>query len=509
MLASAIILFRETLEAALIIGIVLSATRNLPKSGVWVMAGIGAGLAGAFVVALFAQQLSSLAEGTGQELFNALVLLTACVMLGWHNVWMAQHGRALAANSASMGRRVSEGERHMSALAVVVGLAVLREGSEVVLFMGGLLAAGSAAHSMLWGSLVGLAAGILAGGLVYAGLVRIPLRHFFSVTSLIILLLAAGLAGQAAAYLIQAGILPSLIEPLWDSSPIISDSSLAGEVLGVMVGYTARPSLMQMIVWALALLIIGGLMWRQRQRDRRSLRDAVAASLVLLLLAPALAPSTARADHIIYSPIVDFGETEIELRGHHDFDSNDDKDGAAKYKFDVGHGFTQRWFTELVLEYEKPAQGSGELEAIEWENIFQLTEQGRYFADFGMLLEYVYALEDEGHDKIEAGPLMQMEMGRNIWTTNLIFEKELGSGAEDEIEWEFATRLQRRVSPRFQPALELYAEEDEMQLGPAILGSLPIGKGPSSFAWEFGALVGLTSDTPDFTLRFLIEAEFY
>jgi FTR1 family protein len=508
MLASAIILFREALEAALIIGIVLSATRSLPRRGLWVCGGIAAGLLGSFVVALFAQQLSGLAEGTGQELFNALVLLTACVMLGWHNVWMAQHGRELAANSASMGRQVSDGERHMSALAIVVGLAVLREGSEVVLFIGGLLAAGSAANEMLWGSLAGLAAGIFAGGLVYAGLVRIPLKHFFTVTGWIILLLAAGLAAQAAAFLIQAGILPALIEPIWDTSGIISQGNLLGEVLGVMVGYTARPSLMQMLVWALTILVIGGLMWRQRRRERMAAAGALAAC-VLGLLAPALAPSTAQADHIIYSPIVDFGETEVEFRGHYDFDSDDDKDGAQKYKLDVGHGFTQRWFTELVLEYEKPAQGSGELEALEWENIIQLTEQGEYFADFGLLLEYVYALEDDGHDKIEAGPLMQMDLGRNVWTTNLIFERELGSGAEDEIEWEFASRIMRRISPRFQPAIELYAEEDEMQLGPAILGNVPMGGGPNSFAWEFGALVGLTSDTPDFTLRFLIEAEFY
>lgn len=506
MLASAVILFRESLEAALIIGIVMSATRSLPRRGAWVLAGIGVGIGGSFVVALFAQQLSALAEGTGQELFNALVLLTACAMLGWHNVWMAQHGRVLAANSASMGRQVRDGERHMSALAIVVGLAVLREGSEVVLFTGGLLAAGSAATAMLWGSVLGLAAGILAGVLVYAGLVRIPLKHFFSVTSWVILLLAGGLAGQAAAFLVQAGILPALVEPIWDSSGILTSDSLFGQVLGVMVGYAERPSLMQMLFWAMTIMIIGALMWRKR--ERLAPRRAVAASMLIVLL-PALAASPARADHIIYSPIVDFGETEVELRGHYDFDSNDSSDGAAKYKVDIGHGFTQNWFTELVFEYEKPAQGSGELEAIEWENILQLTEQGRYFADFGLLLEYSYALEDEGHDKIEAGPLMQMEMGRNLLTSNLIFERGIGSGADNEIEWEFATRIQRRISPYFQPGIELYADEDELQVGPSMLGSFRIGEGPEKFGWEFAALAGTNNDTPDFTLRFLIEAEFY
>lgn len=230
--------------------------------------------------------------------------------------------------------------------------------------------------------------------------------------------------------------------------------------------------------------------------------------IFIAFVAGAVLIQPARASHIIYSPGVDYGETEIEFRGHYDLDTDDRKDGAASYKFDVGHGFTNNWFSELVFKYTKPAQDSGDLEALEWENIIQLTEQRKHFADLGLLLEYVYAVEDDGHDKIEAGPLMQMLIGENLWTTNLVLQRQLGSGADSDIDWEFATRVHRPLSPRFQPGIEFYAKEDEMQLGPAFLGDFPKVAGRTTFGWQLGALLGLTNDTPDFTLRFLLEAEF-
>jgi high-affinity iron transporter len=270
MLATGIILFRETLEAALIISIILTATRGLTHRGLWVGLGILAGIAGAFVVALFAQQISDMAEGTGQEVFNASVLFAACVMLGWHNIWMASHGRKLAAEVKKAGVAVQSGERHMSTLAVVVGLAVLREGAEVVLFVTGILAGGTEMMSMLSGAGLGLLAGVIFGFLLYKGLMRIPLRYFFSVTSWLILLLAAGLASQAAGYLIQAGKLPALKYPLWDSSAILSDGSIMGTVLHSLMGYTSRPSGMQLIFWLGTLALIWTLMWRVQKKEKQS-----------------------------------------------------------------------------------------------------------------------------------------------------------------------------------------------------------------------------------------------
>src|SRR5437764_1638657 len=133
MLAALIIVFREVFEAGLIIGIVLAVTRAVPGRGWWISAGVLGGALGACIVAVFTGGLSDAFEGSGQELFNAAILGLAVVMLTWHNVWMARHGRELAAEMRAAGEAVAAGKSSLFALAVVVGVAVFREGAEVVL----------------------------------------------------------------------------------------------------------------------------------------------------------------------------------------------------------------------------------------------------------------------------------------------------------------------------------------------------------------------------------------
>src|SRR5207245_11065709 len=142
--------------------------------GHWVAAGVLLGTLGAGIVALFAEAIANAFEGSGQELLNASVLGAAVVMLMWHNAWMARHGREMAAEMAAVGAAVSAGKRPMTALAAVVGLAVLREGSEVVLFLYGILAAGTSGSSLLAGGVLGLAAGAAFTALTYYGPLSIP-----------------------------------------------------------------------------------------------------------------------------------------------------------------------------------------------------------------------------------------------------------------------------------------------------------------------------------------------
>src|SRR5271167_909506 len=103
MLATAIIVFREVLEASLVVGIVLAASRGVAGRGVWVSSGIAGGLLGAALVAACAGAIAAAVNGIGQELFNAAILFTAVAMLGWHNVWMNSHGRELAAAAGALG----------------------------------------------------------------------------------------------------------------------------------------------------------------------------------------------------------------------------------------------------------------------------------------------------------------------------------------------------------------------------------------------------------------------
>ncbi|MBI3274742.1 MAG: FTR1 family protein, partial [Methylocystis sp.] len=196
MIGALIIVFREVIEAGLVIGIVLAVTRGARGSKRWIAGGVLAGVAGAGLVAMFAEALSAAIAGKGQELFNAGVLALTVVMLVWHNIWMAGHGRALARELSDVGRAVVAGDRSFVALTVVVGLAVLREGSEVALFLYGILASGETAWNLLAGGLAGLGLGALVSVLTFLGLVTIPPRHLFTVTSALITLLAAGLAAQ-------------------------------------------------------------------------------------------------------------------------------------------------------------------------------------------------------------------------------------------------------------------------------------------------------------------------
>jgi high-affinity iron transporter len=263
MLATAIIVFREVLEAALIIGIVAAATRSVPGRSAWLAAGIVAGIAGAGMVALGTERIAALASGVGQELFNATVLGIAVLMLAWHNLWMTSHGAELAKNARDVGADVRDGRRERSVLLIVVGLAVLREGSETVLFLYGIAAGeGGGSLSMLAGGVVGVAGGAAVGYLLYRGLLRIPLKWFFTATAVLVLFLAAGMASQAARFLIQADVLPSLATPLWDTSAVLPQSSIVGTLLHGLVGYDARPAGMQLIFYVLVLVAIAaGMMW--------------------------------------------------------------------------------------------------------------------------------------------------------------------------------------------------------------------------------------------------------
>lgn len=274
MLAALVIVFREAIEAGLIVGIVLAATKGVTQRGRYVGFGILGGALGACLVAAFAGGLSHLFAGTGQDLFNASVLLTAVVMLAWHNVWMSSHGRAITTEMKNVGAAVATGERTLMALTIVVGVAVLREGSEVVLFLYGIASqGGTSAASMLTGGVLGLGAGAVLSALMYFGLLAIPTRRLFAVTSALITLLAAGMASQAVLFLQSAGYLQVLMTPMWDTSWILPQEgegvvAIIGRMLHTLIGYSDSPNGLQLIAYAVTVVTIGVLMQLIGRRSR-------------------------------------------------------------------------------------------------------------------------------------------------------------------------------------------------------------------------------------------------
>jgi high-affinity iron transporter len=274
MLGALVIVFREVLEAGLIVGIVMAATRGVPGRGRWIMIGIAGGVLGAGVVAMFAGVISDAFQGSGQELFNASVLGVAVVMLMWHNAWMARHGREIADEMRRVGIAVSEGTKPLTALAVVVGLAVLREGSEVVLFLYGIMASGTSGSALLIGGLLGIVGGAAFTALTYFGLLAIPNRYIFSVTSWLIALLAAGMAAQSVQFLNNAGVVEALSQTVWDTSWLLSEKSFVGRLLHILIGYTERPTVMQLLVYVAILIAMYVLMRIARPSPRRPMPAA-------------------------------------------------------------------------------------------------------------------------------------------------------------------------------------------------------------------------------------------
>ena len=520
MFATALIVFREVLEAALIIGIVLAACRGIPRRGLMVSGGITAGLAGAVVVAAAAGTIAEAASGMGQEILNACILGAAVLMLGCHNIWMSRHGREIARHMGSVGRNIAHGAAPVWMLGTVIALAVLREGSEVVLFLYGVAAGGADSGQMLAGGAAGLATGAMVGSLVYFGLLGIPLRYFFAVTSVMILLVAAGLASQAAGMLLQAGLLPPLGEPLWDTSSLVADGSISGRLLQALIGYSARPAGIQVLSYVVTLFAIGGLMkfiGRMSSTSGSHAVTALGAAAIAAMLAVSMPQNSEAAPFKVYSPRVDKGENELEYRGFHDFDKDDSRDGGEKHVFAVGRGFTDYWFSELYSVYAKEPEASFKHDAFEWENLFQLTEQGKYWADFGLLTEY--ELTDHGPDEIALAPIIEKTVDRWVGTLNLFFERQIGTEAGAGTIFAYAARVKYLLNSRFEPAIEAFGEPgrinhagefngQEHWVGPAFYGAVGLG-GTHKLVYSAAYLFGETSVSSDNRAILRLEYEFF
>ncbi|WP_142501530.1 FTR1 family protein [Klebsiella sp. 2680] len=256
MLATLLIVFREVLEAGLVISIILAACKGVTIK-MQIITGILAGICGAVLLALFTNQLENMLYGIGQEVFNAVILLLAVVMLSWQVLWMSIKGKQLANESRSEAEKIlARGGRYF-AITVIVAIAVLREGSEIVLFLYSLsLSSGISHTSMLAGGIAGIVCGALVSWALYSGLILIPLRYIFMVSNFVLVIIAAGLASQAVGILASVDILPDLGAQVWNSAFLLSDNSWAGNLARTIFGYTATPMGIQICSWVLVFVVV-------------------------------------------------------------------------------------------------------------------------------------------------------------------------------------------------------------------------------------------------------------
>jgi high-affinity iron transporter len=271
MFAAALIVFRESLEAALFVGIVAAATRQMAGRTRWLGAGVGIGVLGALLLAFMAQRVSGWFDGLGQDIVNIAVLSVALTMLLWHCIWVAGHSKDMAVQARSLGASVQQGQRKPWALLTAVALAVLREGAETVLFVGGALtgSTGTSTPEVALSCVVGLGLGVGAGTIIYGGLSRIPTRHVFAATNVLIAILAGSIASQLVKALTQAGFIERWSSPVWDTSRALAPDSALGTFLHALIGYDARPSAAQLASYiaVLALIYAGSRLLRPSPRS--------------------------------------------------------------------------------------------------------------------------------------------------------------------------------------------------------------------------------------------------
>lgn len=236
---------------------------------------------------------------------------------------------------------------------------------------------------------------------------------------------------------------------------------------------------------------------------------AALVALFAATLAAGLTPPRAEAGPAdkVYKPVVEYSETEIELRGGYIKD-----DGPANttqaYVVDFGYGVTPWWFTEAVVEIEKLPGESLEAEEVEWENIFQLTEPGEYFVDLGLFAEAKIPTESGHPYALEIGPMFQKEFGHLVTNLNVLAEREFGTNAAKETEVGYRFQARYRSDTALNLGVQAFGEEDAHLAGPAVFGMGKMGQ-RSKYKWDAAVLAGLTDDAEDWRLRWELEFEFF
>ena len=251
----------------------------------------------------------------------------------------------------------------------------------------------------------------------------------------------------------------------------------------------------------------------RQENTRRSLTASIAVAAALLLQAPVVEADPAAKVHL---PGVVQGEVEFELHGGQQWWRDSEDDRERQFVGEIGYGVTSWWKTELGAGTTRLPGQSYKLDEIEWENIFALTEPGRYWMDLGLFAELAYD-HPVGRKAIALGPMFQKEIETFQGNLNVFLERQLGAGAEPGAEIKYEWQVKWRGNPRFEPGLQGlgtlgrtndFGHQTQGNVGPAFFGQIPTG-GRSKLKYDAAVLFGLNRSTPDTTVRFQIEYEIY
>jgi high-affinity iron transporter len=257
----AIVVFRECLEIAFLLGVIMAVTKPIQNSKIYIILGSLLGMVCAATFALFARSIADSFGGLGDELFDASIILITAIIISWTVVWMQGYTKKIRKNLSKLSDNITAGAASKFMLVLVVAMAILREGAEIILFVYSISSTENIeSSSYIIGLGLGGFAGVTVGTVIYLGLIKYASKYVFTISTILLTLIAAGLAAEAAGILTSSGIIEIYSDQLWNTSWFISDDSITGKILNITIGYDSRPNGMQIVFYLATIILTAGMM---------------------------------------------------------------------------------------------------------------------------------------------------------------------------------------------------------------------------------------------------------
>jgi high-affinity iron transporter len=253
-----ILVLREALEISIILSLVLCATKNLPNRNLNIILGIILGFIGAYLLTFSSGSIDEMFDGIGQEIVNGTIALFTAIMIGSTLIWLNKNISKTIGQINEVSQKIATGEKNNISLISLVAFLMFREGSEIGIYLVSIRSTHNIALSqIIFSSLLALSCAVMFNFIFYISSLKFLKKYIFKISNYLLLLVASGMAAQAANYFIAADILPELITNVWDSSALISVNSTLGKILNLLAGYDDRPNLMSLIFYLACAATIG------------------------------------------------------------------------------------------------------------------------------------------------------------------------------------------------------------------------------------------------------------
>ncbi|MFY9589836.1 FTR1 family iron permease [Rickettsia endosymbiont of Halotydeus destructor] len=254
----ALIVFRECLEISLLLGVILAVTKQIEKSRLYIIAGVMLGVVWASIFAFFTRKISLSFGGMGDELFDSGVMILITILISWTIIWMQGYGAKVKLHLNNLSERINEGSGSYIMLVLLVASTILREGAEIIILVYSISSVETINSTVyLQGLIIGATSGFLLGLTIYFGLIKLTnQKYIFKISTILLMLIAGGFAANAAGILTSSGLITCLSDQLWDSSWLISDRSMTGNIIHIVTGYIARPNGLQVAAYFCTIILI-------------------------------------------------------------------------------------------------------------------------------------------------------------------------------------------------------------------------------------------------------------